>query len=256
MSSTRHTIVSVALGTALVLGAGSALLAPTAPARLAAAPAPVESKIATADTLLVLQALWERTDLESARRSLAEELNTALSAKQVEVSSSEEMLRQLGESSRVRWAALPDGDPEKSAIEASYRTNEEFHNQRVQAFEQMRTEAEQKVDTQRSNQLRECFQTLKAAIATIAQREGYSHVISHSNNEEQFITYGFDGVLQGIRDRPVIFAPAGTDLTDALLAELGVTRPTFTTGQTGGPDTVTAPGGAPAGPGAPTPPGQ
>ena len=225
MSSTRHTIVTALVGSGLVLAAGSALLAPTAPARLALAPAPVSPTVATCDTLLVVEAMFGRAELDTVRRALAEELNATLTAKETEVQASEAQLRQLAEVSRVRWQSLPDGDPEKAAIEASYSTNQEFHNQRVQQFEAMRGESQTRFDTLRSGQLRECYAAVKAVIEAVAAREGYTHVLNHSTNQQQFDLVGFDLLLQGIRDRPMAVAPTGSDLTDLVLAELGVERP-------------------------------
>lgn len=259
MSSIRHTIVSLSLGTALALVAGSALLSPTAPARLASPRmAPVESKLATVDTLLSLQALWERPALDAARRALAEELNALLQTKQAEVSASEAQLQQTVQTLQVRFNALPDGDPERDQIRQAFEMQQEVHNQRAAAFQAMQDDASQRVDVQRASQLRESHAALLAAIATVAQREGYTHVISHSSNKKQFEADGFEGVLQGIRDRPVVFAPQGTDVTDMVLAELGVPRPAFQAGDSGGGE----PGAA--GPGVPvdapsqpaTPPGE
>lgn len=260
MSSTRHTIVTALVGAGLVLAAGSALMAPTAPARLAAMAAPVSPTIATCDTLLVVEAMFGRDDLDLARRTLAEELNSALSAKGAEVQQSETNLQQLLEVSRVRFQSLPEGDPERQAIQSSYQTNEQFHNQRVQALEAMRTESQTRFDDLRSGQLRECYEAVKAGIAAVAAREGYTHVITHSSNQEQFDASGFDLLLQGIRDRGVVVAPAGSDLTDLVLAHLGVERPVMPPeGAMPGADgmgatpmdgtTGTQPGGAPVPPG-------
>lgn len=258
MSSTRHTIVTALVGTGLVLAAGSAVMAPTAPARLAAAPAPVAPTIATCDTLLVVEAMFGRAELDTVRRALAEELNATLTAKETEVQESESQLRQLAEVSRVRWQSLPDGDPEKAAIEASYATNQEFHNQRVQQFEAMRSESQTRFDDLRSQQLRECYAAVKAATATIAAREGYTHVLSHSTNQEQFDLVGFDLLLQGIRDRPMVVAPAGSDLTDLVLADLGVSRPIVQPdGTIGGPAPAEGASTGPGGASGPTvPPGE
>lgn len=227
MSSIRHTIVSASFAAGLVLAAGSVMLSSTAPARLASAPAPVESKVATADTLLLLQALWERPELDAARRALGEELNGALSTRQAEVSASEAQLQQTLQSLQARYNALPDGDPERDQIIQAYQMQQELHSQRSEALQQLQAESEQRFDDQRADQLRECYATLKAAIATVAQREGYTHVISHATTQAQFDEFDFNGVLQGIRDRAVVYAPEGTDLTDLMLAHLGVSRPTF-----------------------------
>ena len=244
MPSIRHTIVSASLAAALVLAAGSAMLSSTAPATWTA-PAPVESKVASADTLLLLQALWERDDLEAARMALGEELNAAITAKQAEISASEAQLQQTLQTLQARFNALPDGDPERDAIVSSYQSMQQVHQGRTEQLQQLQADSEQRFDEQRAAQLRECYATLKAAIATVAQREGYTHVISHATTQDQFEKFGFEGVLQGIRDRPVVFAPEGTDLTETVLADLGVPRPTFED---------PAPEATPAGPAGPTVP--
>lgn len=242
MSSNRHRILSAGVCVAIVLAAGAAMLAPTAPARPWMASAPTEARIATADTLLVLQALWEQPELDRARRDMAVQLNQALSAKQAEVTASESQLQESLRLNQARWAALPENDPERTVIERAFETQQMFHNQRVEAYDTLRMEAQERVDAQRAGQLRDCYARLRAAVGVIAQREGYSHVIAHASYDAQLETFGFDGVLQGIRDRPVVFAPGGTDLTEALLAELGVGRPTFGAGRVD-----------PAGPGMPEP---
>jgi Skp family chaperone for outer membrane proteins len=235
MPSIRHTIVSAALAAGLVLAAGSAMLSSTAPATAPASLAPVESKVATVDTLLLLQALWERPEMDTARRTLGEELTASLSSKQAEVQASEAQLQQTLQTLQSRFNSLPEGDPERDNIVASYQTMQTTHGALQEQLQQLQADAEQRFDDQRAGQLREAYDTLKAAIATVAQREGYTHVISHATTQEQMEQFGFEGVLQAIRDRPVVFAPEGTDLTETLFTELGVSRPTFQTTPPGSP---------------------
>ena len=262
MANLRDTLVTSGVAAALVLAAGGIFSGANAPATMPTAASDAaqpsgETRLGTVDALIVLQALWDRPALAAERQTLETELTTALTAKEREVQTSQEGLQQLAQSAATRWQALPDGDPERTQIEAGYRMAESLHNHRVDAFQTLQADAQQQFDTQRADQMRACYAEIREAVAAIAGEQGFTHILSHASDPRQFEILGVDLLLQNIRDKPLIYGGESNDITDAVLARLGVERPDFEalfqTGET--PDAI-APDMMPAGPSptSPTPP--
>ncbi|MCA9288138.1 MAG: OmpH family outer membrane protein [Phycisphaerales bacterium] len=260
MANLRDTLVTASVAAALVLAAGGVLNGTHAPATMAnaasdAAQPSGETRLGTVDALIVLQGLWDRPALAAERQALETQLTTALTAKEAEVQSSQQGLQQLAQSAAARWQALPDGDPERTQIEAGYRMAESLHNQRVDAFQTLQADAQQQFDSQRADQMRACYAEIREAVAAIAGERGYTHVLSQAADPRQFEILGVDLLLQNIRDKPLVYGGEGDDITDAVLARLGVERPDFEALLQGGatPDGM-APDMMPAGPTIPTAP--
>lgn len=257
MANLRDTLVTAGVAAALVLAAGGIFNGATAPATMPAAAAQPsgETRLGTVDALIVLQGLWDRPALAAEREALEAELTTALTTREAEVQNSQEGLQQLAQSAAARWQALPDGDPERTQIEAGYRMAESLHNQRLEAFQTLQAEAQQRFDTQRADQMRACYAEIREAVAAVAGERGYTHVLSQSTDPRQFEILGVDLLLQSIRDRPLVYGGEGDDITDAVLARVGVERPDFEALMQSGesPDAI-APEMLPVAPAAPTQP--
>ncbi|MBL8761435.1 MAG: OmpH family outer membrane protein [Phycisphaerae bacterium] len=233
MRTGQLAVVVAGLGLAAGLGAsmGTSLLG-TALARETRPSAPA-GLIATCDQFTVLQSMLGSPTYVKAR----EERNAKVASMTSDLDAQMAVLRdQMGK-------VTDKNSPEAKELQAKGQ----------QLSQQMRAkkgEADRAVEVGNLKEVEEVYRLIVDASTAVAKRDGYTYVVGSRSLPVQFASQTLSGAFQEIYARPVIMAPAGVDITDAVMKELKVERLPLP-GAADSKEGATGAGIAPAG-GAPT----
>ncbi|MCW5776812.1 MAG: OmpH family outer membrane protein [Phycisphaeraceae bacterium] len=164
--------------------------------------APAEVRIATVDTLSLLERLME-TDAYRLER----EQHTATWNDQLR--SMSESIQQL----EARLMAMSPQDPAAQEVYGQYQSQQH-------AIQEMQQRAYSDVDEFSARQLADGYRKLHEACNRVAAERGYSHVVSTRLAIDELREVGTNILLQEVMIRPLLRAPAGDDLTDAIATAL------------------------------------
>lgn len=196
-------------GLILVLAVGAAtgggLFMAAASSRAVAQSTPsAAQRIATVDTLAVVERMVLSDRYKPARDRLTEEKNAGLKVMRDSITSLE-----------ARAQGLAQDSPELRALAQQYSQLSES----LQAEEQ-KAVAEQ--DAFNAQQIAEAYRLVTDAATKLGNERGYTHVVQTRAGEVTFRSRGVAGTIQEILARNVISSPAGDDLTQTLIEQFGV----------------------------------
>lgn len=194
----HSTRISLVLAAALAVTL--ALLARTAPGREDSAPEVGPAKIATLDSLAVIEALLASDRFKPARDAFESQQRAKLDRNRLDM-----------DEIQKKYAALPDASEQRATLAQEFSTKR-------QAEETMLVEAE-KYNTQ---QVIEAYRVTIDAAGAVAAKLGYSHVLSTRNDPSLIRSENVPGAIQEILARPVLRSPTSDDVTSAVLNELNV----------------------------------
>lgn len=206
---------------ALVVALGAAVMTSRAftPAPQATQAAPV--RIATVDTLAVVEKLVLSDKYAPARDALALEKNKAIEPLDAKVKDIE-----------AKAKLLPQGAPELKGMQEDYQQTQRQIDQMVEA-------GRRDLEALNVKQISEAFKTVNEAASAMADKLGYTHVLSSRMGEASLRSGSINLAIQEMIARSVVKAPSEDDLTQRLMNELGVANVTV-------PAAQPAPSAAPA----------
>ncbi|HLP86106.1 MAG TPA: OmpH family outer membrane protein [Phycisphaerales bacterium] len=177
----------------------------SSPRAIAQVTSPAASqRIATVDTLAVVERLVLSDRYKPARDKLTEDKNAALKVMRESIANLEQ-----------RAQGLAQDSPELRALAQQYTQLSD----NLQAEEQ-KAVAEQ--DAFNAQQIAEAYRLVTEAAAKLGTDRGYSHVVQTRTGEVTFRSRGVAGTIQEILARNVIASPAADDLTQTLIDQFGV----------------------------------
>jgi Skp family chaperone for outer membrane proteins len=220
--------VGLALALVLGAGAGGALIASfTRPAFAQSAPA-AGVRIATIDTLAVVERMVLSDKYKPARDKLTEEKNAALKVMRDSIANLEQ-----------RAQGLAQDNPELRALAQQY-------SDQTQQLQQAEQNAVAEQDVFNAQQIAEAYRLVTDAASKLGAERGYSHVVQTRAGEVTFRSRGVAGTIQEILARNVISSPASDDLTTALIEQFGVANIDVEQASQPTPAPASAPAVAPA----------
>lgn len=104
--------------------------------------------------------------------------------------------------------------------DARLRELGEKHRSLQRQAQQATQQIAQKVEERVAEQLVECYGLVRASAVAIAEQQGYTHLLSSTDTEEDLKT---ETVMKLVRDflaRTVLLAPKGSDLTEDVRTDL------------------------------------
>lgn len=196
-------------GLVLVLAAGAAvgsgMFMAAASSRAVAQGAPAASqRIATVDTLAVVERLVLSDRYRPARDRLTEEKNAAL-----------KVMRESIANIETRAQGLPQDSPELRGLAQQY-------SQLTESLQSEEQKAVAEQDAFNAQQIAEAYRLVTEAAAKLGAERGYTHVLQTRGGEVTFRSRGVAGTIQEILARNVVSSPAGDDLTQAIIEQFGV----------------------------------
>ncbi len=198
----------VGLVLAVVIGAGvaGALVASLAhPTQAVAQSSPAATqRIATVDTLAIVERMVLSDRYKPARDKLTEEKNAGLKVIRDSIANLEERAKGLAQDS-----------PELQDLAQQY-------NQLTQSLQSEEQKAIAEQDVFNAQQIAEAYRLVTDAATKLGTERGYSHVVQTRGGEVSFRSRGVAGTIQEILARNVISSPTADDLTPALIDQFGV----------------------------------
>lgn len=192
------------IAAALIVAMGAAVMSTraftTAPQT---APAPV--RLATLDSLAVVEKLVLSDKYAPARDALALEKNKAM-----------EPLAKTMDDILAKAKLLQNGSPELQTLQQQYQQAE-------RQLEQLGAAAKQELEALNVKQISEAFTTVNESAAALADKLGYTHVIASRTGPTALRSSTVNLAVQEMIARTVIKAPAEDDITQKLIEELGLT---------------------------------
>ncbi len=193
-------MLAIGLGlSARVPGGDSAAWAgqPGAPSPTAAAP-----RIATLDVYSIVEKLMARPEMQAPGNELAARLNERIGADQQAL---EALQREL--------QGMQASDPRAGAGQQEFLAKRDAFNRLVQ-------DSTAELDRFRSGQLIECYRQTREAAGAVADRTGYTHVLSSRAADAEMQPQGMALGLQELLARPVLKGVPADDITGLVAAEL------------------------------------
>lgn len=157
-------------------------------------------RIATCDTLAATDALFSSDAYAPPRKAEEDRLKTRLTPLETELDALQKELQ--------------GSDPSKPENQAKAQT---FQSRREEYFK-TRQELSDAYDKFVSGQFAEAYERVQAAARAVATENNYTHVLSHKSGRPA----GSDPqrLIADLLGRPVLVAPAATDITDKVIAQL------------------------------------
>lgn len=190
----------VLVGMIGVAGASAMVFSNRATAQASTTPAPA-LRMATVDLLDVVERMVLSDKYKPARDAFTDTQRETLQPLIAEL----QALAQQGQTAT-------QGTPEFQNLVQQYTQKQQELSQRNEAAQQAIGEFEAK-------QVAEAYGLVSAAANRMAERMGYTHVIS-TRASTTIRSTAVPGVVQEILARPIVTSPKGDDLTQALLNEL------------------------------------
>lgn len=176
----------------------------SAPMAIAQSAPAASQRIATVDTLAVVERMVLSDRYKPARDKLTDEKNAALKVMRDSIANLE-----------TRAQGLAQDSPELRALAQQYsQLSESLQNEEQKAV------AEQ--DAFNAQQIAEAYRLVTDAASKLGTERGYTHVVQTRGGEVTFRSRGVAGTIQEILARNVISSPASDDLTQALIEQFGV----------------------------------
>lgn len=197
-----YSLSAGALAVALLSATGVSFT-PRAHARVDGGSADPAVKIAVVSLMKITDELMDSERFKPAREELDEQISKELIQPAVEtLQELEKKIQDAGEQS-------PDAP----------KLRQEFMRARgVLAARQQ--EASQRAEAKVGEQLKECFKLVRESAAAIAEKQGYTYVMSSMRPEDDFQTGPVQATIRDVLSRPVLAFPKTVDLTEEVREDL------------------------------------
>ncbi|GIK20157.1 MAG: hypothetical protein BroJett004_23210 [Planctomycetota bacterium] len=215
MSSITRSLTGGAIVAAALLAVG------LRPATGTLSPTPAggaEVRIATVDTLSLLERLMETEAYRLEREQHTSSWNDQLKAMSENIQALE-----------ARLIAMTPQDPAAQDVYGQYQSQQ-------QAIQELQQRAYADVDEFSARQLADGYRKLHEACNRVATERGYTHVVSTRLAIDELREVGTNILLQEVMIRPLLRAPAGDDLTDAIADALQLPEAADAVGPNAGED--------------------
>ncbi len=215
MSSITRSLTGGAIVAAALLAVG------LRPATGTLSPTPAggaEVRIATVDTLSLLERLMETEAYRLEREQHTTSWNDQLKAMSENIQALE-----------ARLIAMTPQDPAAQEVYGQYQSQQ-------QAIQELQQRAYADVDEFSARQLADGYRKLHEACNRVATERGYTHVVSTRLAIDELREVGTNILLQEVMIRPLLRAPAGDDLTDAIADALQLPEAADAVGPNAGED--------------------
>ncbi len=215
MSSITRSLTGGAIVAAALLAVG------LRPATGTLSPTPAggaEVRIATVDTLSLLERLMETEAYRLEREQHTSSWNDQLKAMSENIQALE-----------ARLIAMTPQDPAAQDVYGQYQSQQ-------QAIQELQQRAYADVDEFSARQLADGYRKLHEACNRVATERGYTHVVSTRLAVDELREVGTNILLQEVMIRPLLRAPAGDDLTDAIADALQLPEAADAVGPNAGED--------------------
>ncbi|HRQ73827.1 MAG TPA: OmpH family outer membrane protein [Phycisphaerales bacterium] len=199
MSSITRSLTGGAIVAAALLAVG---LRPATGTLPAAPEAVAEVRIGTVDTLSLLERLMETEAYRLEREQHTTSWNDQLKAMSENIQALE-----------ARLIAMTPQDPAAQEVYGQYQSQQ-------QAIQELQQRAYADVDEFSARQLADGYRKLHEACNRVATERGYTHVVSTRLATDDLREVGTNVLLQEVMIRPLLRAPAGDDLTNAIAEAL------------------------------------
>lgn len=199
MSTITRSLTGGAIVAAAILAVG---LRPATGTLSPAPTSPAEVRIATVDTLSLLERLMETEAYRLEREQHTASWNEQLKAMSDNIQALE-----------ARLIAMTAQDPAAQEVYGQYQSQQ-------QAIQELQQRAFADVDEFSARQLADGYRKLHEAYNRVAAERGYTHVVSTRLATDDLREVGTNVLLQEVMIRPLIRAPEGDDLTDAIAEAL------------------------------------
>lgn len=161
-------------------------------------------RIATMDVYTVTERILQTPEFNDPLQSL-------VNGWQAKLGTIEQNLRDLSS----KYQILPENDPERQNIAGQAKIKQ-------QEYEEQRQTAAQEIETTRATQFSRAYQRARDGAATVANRQGYTHVIATRGGIERMNTTNVASTVQEILARPLIKGIPSDDITQAVLTEMNL----------------------------------
>ncbi len=215
MSSITRSLTGGAIVAAALLAVG------LRPATGTLSPTPAggaEVRIATVDTLSLLERLMETEAYRLEREQHTSSWNDQLKAMSENIQALE-----------ARLIAMTPQDPAAQDVYGQYQSQQ-------QAIQELQQRAYADVDEFSARQLADGYRKLHEACNRVATERGYTHVVSTRLAIDELREVGTNILRQEVMIRPLLRAPAGDDLTDAIADALQLPEAADAVGPNAGED--------------------
>lgn len=165
------------------------------------------ARIATVDTFAVLQLQLNTDQFVSQRVALEEQFREAVAP-----------LEQQDSDLQSQLAELAPTDPRVPQLQAQ-------RQQLFGQFNQLRQQLALASDRLSAEQAAIAYRQVHEQVNTIAERRGFTHVFGTRMQVDLMAPQDSNSAMQEILGRPVLRAPEGSDITDAVLASMNLERP-------------------------------
>lgn len=188
-------------GVFVLIALVAVLLSSRAPALPEGADAP--PRIAVCSVVRITDELMDSDRFKPARIEYEEELRREL------LQPIHDLMKEVSEEAK----SLKQDDPRLKEAGERFRS---LQRQAQQATHQIA----QKVELRIAEQLKECYQQVRASAVAVAEQRGFNYLLASTDAEEELRT---ETVMKMVRDllaRPVLLAPKGADITEDVRADL------------------------------------
>jgi Skp family chaperone for outer membrane proteins len=202
MHTRRMTVIGALVAGAAVVGAwvgGTAMAQPTEERANT-------MRLATLDIYILSEKVMNRAELLKPRETIDARYQQQLQALEKQVQDIDARLTALERTPQ---------DPQVRPLFEQRQAKVEEYQQAVQKLNQEKEEL-------LASQLGSVYREVRQVAAAVAQRQGYSHVISNRRLDDATKAVTAGDALQDMLARPALVFPAGDDLTEAVAAELKV----------------------------------
>ncbi|MBX3403577.1 MAG: OmpH family outer membrane protein [Phycisphaeraceae bacterium] len=218
MQRTERIMIYAVLAVCLVLGFRAAQSAPanagqpTAPPPIAEAPAaagrsdddPAPARIAMCDIYDLIEKLVVGDRFEATRKAEEERIRQRLKPLEDDISALESQLKL--------------DDPDDPAAQARARDYQKRRND----YSLLRGQAQQDFNDFVARQYIEAYDKVRAAAAEVAGRRAYTHVIASRHADRAITATDPERLVESFLGRPVVVAPAESDITAEVAAGLNL----------------------------------
>lgn len=193
----------IAIALVAALRAGNGFERPATAGVDAPADAPTDTRIAVVAAMKIGDELMDSGRFKPARVELEEKLNGELIRPTME--KLQELERKIKE--------LDEKSPEFPQL------REEYIRGRNELTAKQR-ETAQRAEALVSEQLKECFQLIRDSAAAIAEKKGFTFVLSSLRPDDKMQGGPVQATIRDLLSRPVVVFPKGVDITEEVREDL------------------------------------
>ncbi len=170
----------------------------------------VEARTATVDVLMLLERMLDTEPYLAERNAEQQRWNDVIEPLMAERDGTLQSLQ-----------AIDPTSPDQTAGQALYQQ----YQQLAQRVNQLSQEAMQDLDKLSARQLADAYARIHAAVAEIAEAEGFDRVFSSRMSASDLNAENTNVVVQEVLLRPLMLDSTATDMTPMIIAKLAIPEP-------------------------------